>query len=743
MTVSILVATPHAAFGELLRVSLVDSGHYQVDLVQTAKDARLSSEHTAFHLVILDSALSDEPFISLYMEILEQQPGVRIVIIPPENNPNHPALGGLIPHAYLSRPFYLPDLIETVSRLLADRERQFKAQTLAKVDPVPSAGITDTIPPWLQEPLTLHNYLEKELSGTQAIAAIAGLFDPIPGSGGMGAIRASAGGLNDEAAQELLEIIFRYWNHAEKTDLMRFVRLNADKKDYLVYATHIVGELVLIQVYDTSAPLSQIRPQTKAMAQALASTPPEGYRAEQTDEAGITLDSAGTGEMDSKPEIDRSIGEFSEPSHADLPATRGFNEPDTQPLNDEMFVNRIFGSSAAHENSAPDLQSFEDLTTQSETQEPAEHPATPGASESLNDFMQDEDDDISESGVINLTALLGSVPPPNPENNERRKNIFADWFPERSASNPIPTLSGGLNGGPSANIGSGLKRERSDEEEVSDPEDDQNNPLSNPSTLYENEWLMDQPPKKKAARTAPLDPQTIPRDSLPADPALPVDYTLPESDVTINIEEADFLKAVSGRPASLEVKTEPPVSPPGIPAAIEPLPAGSTPPEVIPAPEQKINPLEDTNPHVVSAISSLGQLEPASPALSMLNYTCVLVPRLPQHYLTGELADRMAVWVQQLCLAFGWRLEGISIRPEYLQWTVQVVPAISPGNLVRIIRQRTSLHIFGHYPHLGEQNPSGDFWANGYLIVSGIQPPSAQLLRDYISQTRKRQGVGK
>ena len=177
----------------------------------------------------------------------------------------------------------------------------------------------------------------------------------------------------------------------------------------------------------------------------------------------------------------------------------------------------------------------------------------------------------------------------------------------------------------------------------------------------------------------------------------------------------------------------PPAAGPGIPAT-QPLYRSLI-------PEPPIDPLEDTRPHVISSLSSLGQLEPASPALSHLNYTCVLVPRLPQHYLTGDLADRLPQWVQQLCLAFGWRLEGIAIRPEYLQWSVQVSPSISPGNLVRIIRQRSSFHIFSQFPHLREQNPSGDFWATGYLIVSGAQPPSAQLLRDYINQTRKRQGL--
>jgi REP element-mobilizing transposase RayT len=160
-----------------------------------------------------------------------------------------------------------------------------------------------------------------------------------------------------------------------------------------------------------------------------------------------------------------------------------------------------------------------------------------------------------------------------------------------------------------------------------------------------------------------------------------------------------------------------------------------------PIPEPPGDPLEDTNPGVITTISQINQLEPASPAISLLNYTCVLVPRLPQHFLTGELADRLAQWLAQLCLAYGWRLEGIAVRPEYMQWSVQVAPAVSPGNLVRIIRQRTSFYIFNAFAHLGTDNPSGDFWATGYLIVSGPQPPSAQLLRDYISQTRKRQGI--
>lgn len=740
MSATILVATPHAAFGELLRISLIDSGQYQVHLVRSASEARASSEHTVYHLVILDAVLEDEPFIPLCMDILDKQPGVRLVVIPPDNNPNHPALGGLMPHGYLSRPFYLPELIETVSRLLAHRERQFQSQTPTSIEAVPGDYPSTTIPPWLQEPLMLRSCLQKEIAGTQAIAAIAGLS---------GAIRACVGNLNDAAAQELIEVVFRHWNQAEKTDLMRFVRLNADKKDYLVYATHVLDELALILIFDTAAPLSQIRPQTKAMAHALAVIPPEEFGAQHTAEPHAAPVDATTGQPATQPAADFPISAPPVPPAADNSIISNPSESETQPLSDNLFFGRVYNSftdpsisasgtkfSAEEDGNSNLLYSTPEPVDTASSSDPVDDPREPN---------EGEEEDGFDSGVINLTALLGSVPPPDPERNEPRKPIYgADWFPERSASNPTPTLAGGLNGASSENTPPfpPVWQFPDESDSLNKSNEKQADPQTGPDSQNENAWTKEQPPVRKAARTAPLDPQTMPLNSLTADPALPKDYAPPAYDPPIDIEDADFLQAVSGRPASLEVKTEPPVTPPGVPAAIKSRPSGNN-TDLLAENEQLPIPIEDTHPNVVSTITSLGQLEPASPALSLLNYTCVLVPRLPQHYLTGELADRMAGWVQQLCLAFGWRLEGISIRPEYLQWTVQVAPAISPGNLVRIVRQRTSLHVFGNYSHLAEQNPSGDFWATGYLIVSGAQPPSAQLLRDYIAQTRKRQGANK
>lgn len=136
-------------------------------------------------------------------------------------------------------------------------------------------------------------------------------------------------------------------------------------------------------------------------------------------------------------------------------------------------------------------------------------------------------------------------------------------------------------------------------------------------------------------------------------------------------------------------------------------------------------------------------LEPASPSLVNLTYACLLIPRFDTHHLVGDSAERLTEWVPQLCVAFGWRLEHLAVRPEYLQWVVRVPPSTAPGYVMRIIRQQTSERLFNEFSRYKKDNPSGDFWAPGYLIMGSSQPHPQKLVRDFVKQTRQRQGLEK
>ena len=157
-----------------------------------------------------------------------------------------------------------------------------------------------------------------------------------------------------------------------------------------------------------------------------------------------------------------------------------------------------------------------------------------------------------------------------------------------------------------------------------------------------------------------------------------------------------------------------------------------------PNPEELI----ETRPHSITEVAGRVLLEPTSSGMYDLTYACLLVPRFSSHHLTGDLSEQLAKWMPNICVAFGWRLEHLSVRPDYLQWVVNVPPTTSPGYLMRIMRKQTSGKIFDDFPRQKKENPSGDFWAPGYLIMGGSQPHPSKLVEDYIKRTRERQGAG-
>ena len=170
------------------------------------------------------------------------------------------------------------------------------------------------------------------------------------------------------------------------------------------------------------------------------------------------------------------------------------------------------------------------------------------------------------------------------------------------------------------------------------------------------------------------------------------------------------------------------------------MPSQSRPRPLTPIRRPQPGELDETRPHSITEVAGRVMMEPISPGLYNLTYACLLVPRFTSHYLTGDVSDRLSEWLPDICISRGWRLEYLAVRPEYMQWVCNVPPSDSPGFLMRIVRTQTSEKIFEEFPRFKKENPSGDFWAPGYLIMGGTQPHPPQLVKDYIKQTRERQG---
>jgi hypothetical protein len=130
----------------------------------------------------------------------------------------------------------------------------------------------------------------------------------------------------------------------------------------------------------------------------------------------------------------------------------------------------------------------------------------------------------------------------------------------------------------------------------------------------------------------------------------------------------------------------------------------------------------------------------AAGANGHLIFSYVLIPRLPNHELAGDLASRLAIWLPQLSVAFAWRLESMNIQPGFLQWTVSLPAETSPQRVARVLESHLSERIFAEFARIRHENPSGEFWAPGALIINGARP-TAEQISAFIKQTRAKQGI--
>ncbi len=131
-----------------------------------------------------------------------------------------------------------------------------------------------------------------------------------------------------------------------------------------------------------------------------------------------------------------------------------------------------------------------------------------------------------------------------------------------------------------------------------------------------------------------------------------------------------------------------------------------------------------------------GEMEDAQAMDAISDVTFYLVPRLAHHYLLGELSHRLRRWVPKICQAFGWRLDFLSVRPDYLKWTFSDFPEVGIKEMLQIMRRQTSDRIFRDFPSLQVENQSGDYWSPSYLVDKENRYFSTQALMSFVSKTR-------
>lgn len=135
-----------------------------------------------------------------------------------------------------------------------------------------------------------------------------------------------------------------------------------------------------------------------------------------------------------------------------------------------------------------------------------------------------------------------------------------------------------------------------------------------------------------------------------------------------------------------------------------------------------------------------GDHVPLPEAEYYLPMTVILVPRFPEHQLSGYLAENLRDWVARLCLAWDWRADAIEIQEDYMSLTISLSPEVAPSSAVAQLRADLSQRVLKAYPEFTRDLPSNRFWARSFLLFTG-GPPQPERVRAFVENTRRSQGL--
>ncbi len=247
---TILVITPQATFGELIRQTLEETGRYRVEVAYQAADGLARCRKpVAYRLVVVDGDLTG-PLDRVIADLRAAQPEARLALIPPEHSPDPEAIHSLPVDGALSKPFYLPSLAATIDRLISGEAAGNAA----------GAALTDRALEgvWPESAEACRAELERQMEASGALGAVLIVN---------GAVHAAAGCAGDEWAAELLDALSRRPDQPGDAELLLYRKSPDGAGQVLVYAVDRRAAATLALVYPPDVPYSQARSRMRQLKQ--------------------------------------------------------------------------------------------------------------------------------------------------------------------------------------------------------------------------------------------------------------------------------------------------------------------------------------------------------------------------------------------------------------------------------------------------------------------------------------------
>lgn len=742
---AILAVSPNLQFLEQIRSHLEEGGRYRVQGVTSSSDALALVKNTYFDLAILDAESSDVPFVPFTRDLVAAQPGLKMLVFPPSNNPHHPVLAGLVANGFLKKPFFTPEVSRAFKELFSEKPEE---------PVVESQPITNLAELWMKRPEVSFNRVEQLLGSTTAQT---GLLIA------RGRVIAASGAVDDEAIQQVLKILETSQPERATQDLIRFLTIKEDE-EILIYASQLIPEVTLVLFYSSSTSIQlarqevfqvknefkEVYPNTSELRKELAFTSDARRKGSEISEGGKSNlkpleEEIGFEDLDtvlSSAELKSLDAMLSEMPSPDPGSDENVEQLEPEPIKDLDLTDwlPLPEDFEAVEKGITETEAEQEMPTGSEVGE--SQPEPPALPDELLEKIQSPSSDEAEmldafpietpeeTLPVEPTNEVVAAEPPGNEPDSEAFDFDKIWDNQEESKLPIAETA----------------HEETDEGFISD--------------IVGNEEPGEIPVPFETPLPAEPEIEKVDDDALGAwlddlkaeQPGEP--EAIPAHDSQENVFppplpgfEPVWLEQATGIPPAMEeTAVEIPLvenvdanglMPPTVKSELEEITAQ-------PLPE----PGEAAEPSVLSESSAISDIfsEPGTVHVAVnqfrFRYSCMLIPRDPGQFLTGDVNERLSFILPQLHLEYGWHLTGISIRPQYMIWSVSVPMSTCPIDIIQEIRRRTSTHLFSNFPELRTEENQTDFWAPGFLALSGSSGPSAGMIYDFIKSIRNNQKPG-
>lgn len=684
MPLDVLIATPSGPFGELIRLTLEADPDFHCSLVDNGSEIWSTLQEKVFQAVIFDCSFLEPEPRQVLLRLQDDHPAVTLLLVPSENRTDINPLKEIQADGFIPRPFDSSVLPEQVKAVVEKKkDKPIESQTI-------------------ESPIKHDSWWNAFQAGIHETAASSGMIVQ------NGMVVASTPETSTALQQQVTASIARFWSPTDATDLMRYVKDLVTGQEWMMYASQAAGNAVLALLFLPQTPVTKVRSQTLKLAKEISVLMGKPSETTPKSETGFL-------ETSEPPKLREILGETPE-------------EETPRVIKNHFPVEWFKEADLPEFNSSVQPGSEKSLEPQNPLSE--ESPSL----DELNELL---------SKVTSTQQKITSQPAEDIAEQVKGTNFPPEKIPEGSLSEESDASS--------------------TEETISLPEDDLDLGSFQPVSLLTG--------KPESIELDDIQPVPF-RSESPSTPPSPIEVTQPSdhhpsdeltaTDDDTELVSTETIEKTSQEPINI-VLTESPteITDLGTPIlqeeeAINPpdemsqdnLPESETGQSVQtgtspllgrfnlnsePIEQQPLNIGLPEEPETVLPKSSssnlferMNQLESAAGEAAQETITVALIPRSESMILQRQIAGVLNQTITRLCQAFNWKLDNLTIRPTYMQWTVTIPATLSPEDMVTIVKKETSQELIKALSADFGLTDNDEFWAPESMNATG---------RDFVPST--------